>query len=76
MEVKATVKIELTKEEFEILDKACSILGAFEMNENETTLSLVQQKYIDSVYGVEHENAISTTIDFIAMLLTEYEKNK
>lgn len=76
MEVQATVRIELTKEKCEILDKACSILGDFEMNASETNLSLVQQKYMDSVYGVEHENAISTTIDFIAMLLTEYEESK
>lgn len=76
MEVQATVKIELTKEEFDILNKACDILGSLEMNESETNLCLIQQKYIDSVYGVEHENALSTTVDFLAMLLTDYEKNK
>lgn len=76
MEVQATVKIELTKEEFDILNKACDILGDLEMNTSETDLCLLQRKYVDSVYGVEHENALSTTIDFIAMLLTEYEKNK
>ena len=76
MEVQATVKIELTKEEFEILNKACDILGAFEMNESEDILSLVQRKYVDSVYGVEHNNALSITVDFLAMLLTDYERNK
>ena len=76
MEVQTTVKIELTAEEFEILNKACSILGNFEMNESEAVLSLVQQKYMESVDLIDHDYALSTTIDFLAMLLTDYEKNK
>lgn len=76
MEVQTTVKIDLTEEEFDILNKACDILGSLEMNESETNLCLVQQKYMDSVYGLAHENALSITVDFLAMLLTDYEKNK
>ena len=76
MEVQATVKIELEKEEFDILNKACDILGELEMNTSETDLCLIQRKYVDSVYGVEHENALSIAVDFLAMLLTEYEKSE
>lgn len=76
MEVQTTVKIDLTEEEYNILNKACNILGSFEMNESETNLSVVQCKYMESINFVDHDSALSTTIDFIAMLLTEYEKNK
>lgn len=76
MEVQTTVKIKLTEEEFVILDKACNILGDFEMNVSETDLSLIQRKYIDDVYGIEHDNALSTAVDFLTMLLTSYAKNK
>jgi hypothetical protein len=76
MEIQTTVKIDLTKEEFDILNKACNILGDLEMNTSETDLCLVQRKYVDSVYGVEHENALSVAVDFLDMLLTDYVKNK
>lgn len=75
MEVQATVKIKLTEEEYDILNKACDILGDLEMNTNETDLCLLQRKYVDSVYGVEHENALSVAVDFLDMLLTDYMKN-
>lgn len=76
MEVITVTKINLTKEEFDILNKACDILGELEMNASETDLSLIQRKYVDSVYGVEHDNALSIAVDFLAMLLTEYEKSE
>ena len=72
MKVQATVKIKLTEEEFEIINKACEILGRFEMNESEDVLSLVQRKYMESVDLVNHDYALSTTIDFLDMLLTDY----
>lgn len=76
MKLKTTIKIELTEEEFNALNKACDILGDLEMNSKETDLSLIQRKYEDSVYGVEHENALSVAVDFLDMLLTDYVKNK
>ena len=76
MEVITVTKINLTKEEFDILNKACDILGDLEMNTSETDLCLIQRKYVDSVYGVEHDNALSIAVDFLAMLLTEYEKSE
>ena len=76
IEVITAIKINLTKEEYEILNKACNILSNFEMNASDNEINALQANYIKSVDYIEQNYALPTTVDFITMLLTEYEKNK
>ena len=69
MKIVKTVKVELTDEEREILDKARDILMTFEdecSSADEHTLQDMYEEYTDCV---EHQTALPTAIDLLTTIL-------
>jgi len=74
MKIVKTVKVELTDEEREILQKAQDILINFE---NEAVVSeedALQEMYEEHVEYYQHETALPTAIDLLDTILNQKEK--
>ena len=69
MELKKTIRLEMTKEQHEILKQATDILTDLEMDMETEDLELVQNWYEEELNYCPHEKALPTAIDYIGTLL-------
>ena len=74
MKIVKTVKVELTDEEREILQKAQNILMSFEGCSTASEEETLQEMYEQSLDGYEHDYALPTAIDLLDIILNGVEE--
>ena len=69
MELKKELRLEMTKEQAQALNKVVSILTEMELDMNGEDLDLLQDRYEEELNYVPHNKALPTAIDYLGTLL-------
>lgn len=69
MELKKELKLEMTKEQAQALNKVVDILTTMELDMQEEDLDLLQDKYEEELNYCPHNKALPTAIDYLGTLL-------
>ena len=69
MELKKTLKLEMTKEQEQALKKAVDILTDMELDMESEDIDQIQEEYEKDCDYVPHTTALPTAIDYIGTLL-------
>lgn len=69
MKVKKTLKLEMTKEQHEILNKAVDILTDLELDLEQEDIELIDDRYEEELDYLPHDKPLPTAIDYIGTLL-------
>ena len=69
MELKKTLKLEMTKEQEQALKKAVDILTDLELDVANEDIDQIQEEYEKDCDYVPHTTALPTAIDYIGTLL-------
>ena len=69
MELKKELRLEMTKEQAQALNKVIGMLTEMELDMEEEDLDLLQDKYEEELDYVPHNKALPTAIDYLGTLL-------
>ena len=69
MELKKELRLEMTKEQAQALNKVISMLTEMELDTKEEDLDLLQDRYEEELNYVPHSKALPTAIDYLGTLL-------
>ena len=69
MELKKDLRLEMTKEQAQALNKVVDMLTEMELDMNGKDLDLLQDRYEEELNYVPHNKALPTAIDYLGTLL-------